>query len=105
MKTIQTVTLPRPNQAFQRKLVHLFGGYTRQGGTGEWWDPIHERTVFDFVTIFTIAFNTTTQALDNFRALIFDEGVRQGQDEVFYTINGEAHFMDLRSAQIPNQAA
>lgn len=105
MKTIQTVTLPRANQAFQIKLVRTFGGYTCQSGTGEWWDSIHERMVFDFVNVYTVAFEATTQALDYFRALILDEGVRQGQDEVFYTVNGEAHFMDLRSAQISNQAA
>lgn len=104
MIAINTLTLPHASQRLHRLLVDNFGGYTKMVGSGEWYDPVKERSIWEFVTLYTIAFDPSVSA-DKFRTIAREEGIRQNQDVVFITIDGKGEFIDLRSPKISDQAA
>lgn len=96
MITINTLTLPHSSDRLARDLVLQFGGYTRVDGQGEWYDKVKGRTIWEWVSVYTVAFDAIPFNQNLFRATAVTEGLNQGQDEVFITLGGEGEFIDLR---------
>lgn len=97
MITINTLTVPHSTERLARALVSAFGGYTRVDGQGEWWDARTNRTIWEWVSVYTVAFVDYPHNIDKFRHIAIVEGLDQNQDVLFLTINGQGEFIDLRN--------